>query len=448
VDLHFRAFFDLNPRENLFVYYPENYHPDGCVKNFYSYLEQRFDLQKIPVESMVRYPAGFEKKKKKEEINIAYIAPWLIIGGSDSMTIDWFKAMDTPGFRTFFLSTEPRVNAWIYQIRGLSQGIYDLPGLLCKKPEEKIRFILERIEKCQIHVVQVMNSEEGFRALSEIKKKFPRVKTVAQFHCFDYLKNRRKTGFPYSAPARYDPCIDYYNVESYSLKNEIRELYPFIDERKFRVIHACVDTQKYDPDKDDFDENVLNYRHEDKLNILFAGRLDRQKRPMTMVKTAHDLKKKGYPVIFHVLGEGSLHSEERRIRRYIRQNRLYDVVKLHGFQPMDTLPSWYKLADVLLLTSAWEGIPVVLYQAMSMGVVCLAPKMDSICEILDENTGILVENGEDPEEYTRCVIRLLENRDRLKEKGFEARKKMVEHFDVKNMERKYRAFYREIVNEN
>ena len=47
LDIRWREHFTLNNPENLFVYYPEQYHPEHDVKPFYDYLEHRYQPRKV-----------------------------------------------------------------------------------------------------------------------------------------------------------------------------------------------------------------------------------------------------------------------------------------------------------------------------------------------------------------------------------------------------------------
>jgi glycosyltransferase involved in cell wall biosynthesis len=81
--------------------------------------------------------------------------------------------------------------------------------------------------------------------------------------------------------------------------------------------------------------------------------------------------------------------------RYIEENDLSGDIKMHGDQPLESMVSWYVVGDVLLMTSAWEGIPVVLYEAMSMKLVCIAPDVGGISELLSNDHGYLIKDRED-----------------------------------------------------
>ena len=69
----------------------------------------------------------------------------------------------------------------------------------------------------------------------------------------------------------------------------------------------------------------------------------------------------------------------------------------------------YALARFVVLSSAWEGMPLTLLEASVYGLPAVAPRISGIPEVVrDEQTGLLVEPG-DPSSLARAIIRLLED---------------------------------------
>jgi glycosyltransferase involved in cell wall biosynthesis len=293
-----------------------------------------------------------------------------------------------------------------------------------------------------------MNSQLGFKALPPIKAEFPNVTTVAQFHCFDYLEDGKRAGYPNDVPRQYDNHVDFYNVVSHNLKNEILELFPYIPGEKFKVIYCCVDTNKFRPGMVQAEPRIMEHRQGDKLNILFIGRLDRQKQPLVMAKVARELKKLNFPFVIHVLGEGSLESQKKELSRYIEEHDLSGDIKIHGDQPLESMVSWYKVGDVLLMTSAWEGIPVVLYEAMSMNLVCIAPDVGGISELLNNDNGYLIRDREDIQSYVNAVVEIGTDKGLREALGQKARDVTVHRFDIDVMNHDYQRFYKGITGEH
>jgi glycosyltransferase involved in cell wall biosynthesis len=93
-----------------------------------------------------------------------------------------------------------------------------------------------------------------------------------------------------------------------------------------------------------------------------------------------------------IAGEGP---ERRKLEWLIEELQLTDVVTLLGHVPHDEIERYYQVADLVVLTSHSEGIPLVLMEAMALGKIVLAPAMTGIPElVVDGKTGFLYKPGE------------------------------------------------------
>jgi glycosyltransferase involved in cell wall biosynthesis len=66
------------------------------------------------------------------------------------------------------------------------------------------------------------------------------------------------------------------------------------------------------------------------------------------------------------------------------------AVRFHGFQPGPAVARLMRDADVLVLPSRWENLPVVLLEAMASGIPSVASRVGGVPEIVDAGTGATV----------------------------------------------------------
>jgi glycosyltransferase involved in cell wall biosynthesis len=113
----------------------------------------------------------------------------------------------------------------------------------------------------------------------------------------------------------------------------------------------------------------------DRLNVLWMGRLTRVKRPDRVIELAKRFPK----VNFIMAGDGELKEElEAKSARN---------VKLLGVQSSDEM---FSLADIVLLTSDSEGMPLTLIEGQMAGVPAIATDVGSVSEIVEhEVTGLV-----------------------------------------------------------
>lgn len=115
------------------------------------------------------------------------------------------------------------------------------------------------------------------------------------------------------------------------------------------------------------DAKPLKKYDDDRLTILFLGRLVPRKGCLQLLKAITQLLKHNDIPPFRVLicGIGPL---EAQIRRYIADHGLEDVVELAGFVTEEDKPRYYASADVSVFpSSGGESFGIVLLEAMASG---------------------------------------------------------------------------------
>ena len=376
-------------------------------------------------------------------LKILFAAPWLITGGADTMVVDWFRELDGDWCEKYLVTTLPRENVWLEKITDFAAGVYDLPAAGCLSQEAITDFLIECVAVRGIDILHIMNSEAAYRALPQLKQRFPALKVVAQFHCFDYLADGRPAGFAYDIPPRYDHLIDCYNLEYEELGRELRTLYPELDPGKFRVVHGRIDCDRFDPDAKAPAAGIAD-RQVAGLNLLFIGRLDRQKQPLRLLEIAAALKAREVPFFLHVIGEGNLESQKGKFLRQLRRPEFKNCVRWYGEQPLESLYDWYRIADILLLTSDWEGVPMVLYQALAMQVVPVTTAVGGCGELVTPECGCLISPPGRIEGYVEAIAGLVDE-NRRHAMGRAGRRRMQSCFDLDGLDRDYFNLYRNLL---
>jgi glycosyltransferase involved in cell wall biosynthesis len=129
----------------------------------------------------------------------------------------------------------------------------------------------------------------------------------------------------------------------------------------------------------------------DPLTLLAVGRLHAVKDHAFLVRACAELLARDLHFACLIAGEGP---ERLRLESLIRKGGLEGRVTLLGHVPREQMDSLYDRADIVVLTSRSEGIPLVLMEAMARGKIVLAPAITGIPElVLAGRTGFLYEPG-------------------------------------------------------
>jgi glycosyltransferase involved in cell wall biosynthesis len=168
-------------------------------------------------------------------------------------------------------------------------------------------------------------------------------------------------------------------------------------------------------DKDSI-RKELGIRNEYPL-VLNAGRLMRQKAQCDIISAASILKEKAMPVNIIIAGEGIL---RERLDEQIENLKLADTVKLVGFR--DDVARLLDIADIFLLPSLEEGLPIAMLEAMSARVPIIATPVGEVPKIIEHGVNGLLVPVNDAPAIAEAVARYLEDppeANRMCENAFE-----------------------------
>lgn len=165
-------------------------------------------------------------------------------------------------------------------------------------------------------------------------------------------------------------------------------------ERRFKNI---VDKQViYNPIDRIFIENFSNVIkiQKKKFTVCCIGRLEKVKSIDRILKLAMRLKKENYSIDFWIIGEGSLRKNLETLSETLD---LQDCIKFLGY--INSPYNYLKNSDLFLLTSAAEGFPLVICEALCCGVPVISTRCSGSNEILQNGKFGLLTNHDDDDIY-------------------------------------------------
>lgn len=365
-----------------------------------------------------------------ERIPVLYLAPWIIYGGSDKNTIDWFRWIDRERFAPYLITTQPSPNPMIGEVADYAEEIWVLPDLM---PAERMpEFIFDFIEARGIQVIHLMNSRIGFDLLPDLASLTVPPGVVVQLH----VEEEDRSGYVRYVTTRYGNLVDHFSTSNQHVADAVHGY--GVPRDKISVIYTGVDAEgEFGPHAHPAGKTPAA-DDGDVLRILFAARLTDQKDPLLALEVAEGLRDDGVAFRLHMVGEGDLEDE---VRRRIGELDLGELVRMHP--PTPGLQDWYADCDVLLLTSKFEGIPCVLFEAMAMGMPIVAPALPPIKELLHREDDGLVDRGRGAAGYVEALSALAD-REHLDAVGAQMRDRAKHRFSVREMAALHEEIYAEI----
>jgi colanic acid/amylovoran biosynthesis glycosyltransferase len=159
------------------------------------------------------------------------------------------------------------------------------------------------------------------------------------------------------------------------------------------------------------------------FTLLAVGRLHAVKDHAFLVRACARLCDYGLDFECAIAGKGP---ERQPLELLIRQNCLQDRLTLPGHVSRQQLDRLYRRADVVVLTSRSEGIPLVLMEAMVRGKIVLAPAITGIPElVIPGKTGFLYSPGTMNDFVARILF--LEERIRGEDRNAVSRMDWIRH---------------------
>ena len=178
------------------------------------------------------------------------------------------------------------------------------------------------------------------------------------------------------------------------------------------------------------------------IRITYVGRLVReQKRVHVFPQILQALVNSRRPFVWRIAGEGS---KLAWLQKHLRTSLPEQQVSFEGQVPYNRIPELMLSSDVLLLPSEYEGLPLVLLEAMAQGVVPVVSDLPSgIREVVNAETGILV-NPEDVDRYAKAILQLDSDRGDLAKKSLAASRVVRNGFSSEAMADRWLQMFGEL----
>ena len=164
-----------------------------------------------------------------------------------------------------------------------------------------------------------------------------------------------------------------------------------LDKRRTVVVPNSVDVTRYERDTGD------RWALRDQYGIdrsrfvwIIVARMVENKDYGTLFEAMAALVRSGMNPLLRVVGVGRLFE---RTRRMVRDMQLDDCVEFLGART--DIPDLLNASDGFVLSSAWEGMPNVILEAMSASLPVVATNVGGVSElVIHRRTGYLVEPGD------------------------------------------------------
>ena len=266
------------------------------------------------------------------------------------------------------------------EFNDISFAYYGPKNFTDKNDNQKYTLLRKILEESKANILYIPNGSHFiFKYISKIRKNFPTLKII--FQAYDH-----QAGWINSYSNNFVRSVDYHIGTNTKIVEEYMRR--GVDPRKAIYIPNGVNTNMFNVNNCST-EQVQQFKHElcipeNKLIVSFIARLHPQKRPKDFIKLANKFKENN-SIHFLLVGDGELKEEVVDSINYLKLN---NISIIGFFEPIQKV---YTCTDILVLTSEYEGLPMVVLEALSMKIPVIATDVGGISDVIfDKRNGILL----------------------------------------------------------
>ena len=356
-----------------------------------------------------------------EKIKTAIILPYFGTGGAEKMVAQLAAGLDRDEFdaEVFCIYGEPQNNHLEQMVRDKGVPIH----FIGKKKGFSLSAMVRLFRQLNAFKPDVVHTH-----LYACLYAFPwplvrRKPFLHTFHAHPNLENRRFLRRIISA------CLIRLKVMapvsiSHRNRNFLSSYYG-ISETRIPVVHNPVEISRF---------HSVNHKTAGDFTFITAGRFSAEKNQQMMLRAFAAFLEKGYDARLILLGKGE---EEAKLKSLAQKLGVSDRIDFAGF--VVNVEEYLANADVFLLSSDFEALPLALLEAMAAGLPIVATDVGGIRDIVTDN-GILIPRG-NPEDMARAMEELYRNQ-ALYERMAAAAGNNVRGYDLSNTVAGYSELYR------
>jgi len=378
-----------------------------------------------------------------QRINLLYVITKLELGGAQKQLLSLIRHLDKNRFRLFlFTAKEGLLFPEALSINGLTikKSIYLERSMNPLKDLLALIEIYRFIKKNNIEIVHTHSSKAG--VLGRLAARIAKVKVI--FHTVhgwsfnDYQPNMARLFFIWLERLIARLTDKLIVVSDYDKQ---KGLYNHIGkENKYTLIHYGIDYAEFGIKEQDI-RKELGISTNNSV-VCMVSCFKPQKSPQDFIRLAFLVKKVSPETRFILVGDGVL---RKKIKRLIRSFNLEREVILTGWR--SDIPRILSVADVFVLTSLWEGLPISALEAMASSKPVVSTHTGGVADVIFEGkTGFLVP-PQDVDKMSDRLIVLLKDKNLRAQMGQNARDSLKFNFALMNMIKNTQDLYENLIKE-
>lgn len=274
------------------------------------------------------------------------------------------------------------------------------------------------------HKIEVLNPQGIFPAISchwasrRLRKRGVMVPNVVTIH----MLNRVVWRYYKLAAMILNHAADHVIVESNCERLRLQKRGM---SRPTTVLHNCFPEDRFTAVKESREEVRREMAWpEDHVVFIMPARMEAQKGHEVLFQALADPRLNGVSLLFFLAGDGPLLDHNKKI---VEELGIQSKVVFGGFRR--DLPKLYKGADVFLLSSHWESLPLSIREGMVAGLPIISTDVAGIPEAVEHGRSGLLVPPRNPNALAAAIVKLASTPALRRSMGKRGQEISAERFD-------------------
>lgn len=212
-------------------------------------------------------------------------------------------------------------------------------------------------------------------------------------------------------------------------------------QKSFEELYKCNNNLIYNgiPRPVLFSEDTINvYKKTNKTKIfLHAGRIDSSKNQLVLCKVFQKLLDEKYDIVLLIAGA-------KRDNKIYKSIKPYFSERIKYIGERNDIPQLMSQCCGMCLPSIWEGLPIVLLEALSVGCIPICSPVGGIVNVIKNGYNGFLSKSSSEEDYYSTMKYFLSLNDNEISSIKEKCKKTFPKYDICNTARSYLKLYKSI----
>jgi glycosyltransferase involved in cell wall biosynthesis len=170
------------------------------------------------------------------------------------------------------------------------------------------------------------------------------------------------------------------------------------------------------------------------------GRLRKEKGQICLLKAFNSIKEKCNNCHIVFVGDGP---DKDYLEQYAVSNNIQNRIHFVNYQT--NIINIYSEIDLLVLPSFTEGLPLVVLEAMAMGIPVIATNVGGVKDLVHENlTGQLIDSG-NIHQMASAILRYFDNQEYFQTLAYEAKELINRYYSNNSIIHKYQSLYKNCI---